>query len=73
LPRSETERERGTEESRRQEPYSRERERERGERVQEEKVREVLLGVGGWSCWTSVEERPSRLEEVGPGWRLDLF
>ena len=37
-------------------------------------MREVLLGVGGWSCWTSVEERPSRLEEVGPGWRLeDLF
>ena len=30
------------------------------ERVREE---EVLLGAGGWS-WTSVEERPSRLEDL---------
>ena len=52
-------------ESRRQEqPGERERERVKEEKaVKSERGREVLLGAGGWS-WTSVEERPSRLEDL---------
>ena len=50
-------------ESRRQEqPGERERVKEE-KAVKSERGREVLLGAGGWS-WTSVEERPSRLEDL---------